>query len=506
MRHHTIHAKTKPKAPAIILAESGNVVTWEEYDRRINKLARYFRDIGLREKDHIAILLENNACFMEVCAAAFDTGLIIIPISTHLKQSETEYIINNCEAKLLITSERFSDLVDRIMANTPGVTNRMMVGSAFGEYESYEDTLSRYPGDPVDYGNSGMPMFYSSGTTGLPKGIFWEVEDYPVGELDPSLDSALALFGINEDAVYLSTQPLYHSAPCVFAASISQVGGIVVLMEKFDAQRSLELIEQYRVTHSQWVPTMFIRMLKLPEETRAKYNVSSMKLAIHAAAPCPVDVKDKMIDWWGPVLIEYWGGTETSIVTIITSQEWLEHKGSVGKSLTATLRILDDEGIELPPYEPGVIYMEGGRAFSYYNEPEKTSSSRNEKGWTNIGDIGYLDEDGYLYLTDRKSFMIISGGVNIYPQETEDVLVMHEKVVDVAVIGVPNEEFGEDVKAVVQPVNMAEAGPELAAELIEFCRSRISSIKCPKTVDFMEDLPRTPAGKLVKRELKNRYL
>ncbi|MFO7962825.1 MAG: AMP-binding protein [Desulfobacterales bacterium] len=505
MKHHTIYAKTKPEAPAVIMAENEEIVSWKEFDRRINRLARYFRDIGLKEKDRMAVLMENNARYLEIITAALDAGLIFTPISTHLKQSETEYIINNSGAKLLITSQRYADLAGRISAGTPDLTHRLMLGKAIPGYDDYEGVVSKYEDIPIDYAFAGMPMFYSSGTTGTPKGVVWNVDDFPVGDLDPSLEGAFAFFGIDENVTYLSTQPLYHSAPCAYASSISQVGGTIILMEKFEAEKALSLIDTFRVTHSQWVPTMFIRLLKLPENVRDVYDVSSLKMAIHAAAPCPIEVKEKMIDWWGPILLEYWGGTETSMVTIITSQEWLEHKGSVGKGLLAKLHILDDEGKELPPGKPGVIYMESGRPFSYHKEPEKTSSSRNEQGWTSIGDIGYLDEEGYLYLTDRKSFMIISGGVNIYPQETEDVLIMHEKVADVAVIGMPDEDFGETVKAVVQPVNASDAGPELEKELIEFCRSRISHIKCPKSVDFMEDFPRTPTGKVLKRVIKEKY-
>jgi long-chain acyl-CoA synthetase len=505
MKHHTYHSKNRPDAPAVIMAESGKAITWKEYDRRVNQLAQYFRDIGLRQKDPIAILMENCEHYIQIMDAAVDAGLLYTTISTHLKRSETEYIINNCQAKLLIISQTYADMARQIVADTPNLTHRLILGAPIDGYEPYEETISRYESDPIEYNMSGMPMYYSSGTTGQPKGIIWDVAEYPVGTIDPTMEGSFALFKIDEETVYLSTQPLYHSAPSAFALNILQLGGTVVLMEKFDAEKALFLIEQYRVTHSQWVPTMFIRMLKLPGKARSKYDTSSLQLAIHAAAPCPVEVKEQMIDWWGPVLFEYWGGSETSIVTFISPEEWLSHKGSVGKGYTAKLHIMDDGGNELAPYEPGLIYMESGRPFSYLREPEKTASGRNEKGWVNIGDIGYLDEEGYLYLTDRKSFMIISGGVNIYPQETEDVLVMNPKVADVAVIGVPNEEFGEEIKAVVEPVNMKEAGPELEKELIGYCRSRISGIKCPRSIDFMETLPRTPAGKLLKRLVKEKY-
>jgi len=278
-----------------------------------------------------------------------------------------------------------------------------------------------------------------------------------------------------------------------------------VVMEQFDAREALKLIEQYRVTHSQWVPTMFVRMLKLPEEERARYDLSSLQVAVHAAAPCPIPVKEQMIAWWGPVIHEYYAGTEGNGFCVIDSEQWLAHKGSVGRPLNATLHILDEEFRDLPPGREGAIYFESNVEFEYHNAPEKTVESRSPQGYTTLGDVGYVDEEGWLYLTDRKAHMIISGGVNIYPQETENALITHPKVTDVAVIGVPNEDFGEEVKAVVQPANMEEAGPELAQQLIDYCRKRISAIKCPRSVDFVEELPRHPTGKLYKRLLKDRY-
>ncbi len=315
----------------------------------------------------------------------------------------------------------------------------------------------------------------------------------------------IALYQMNEDTVYLSPAPLYHAAPLTFCGMTMAVGGTVIVMEKFDAEESLALIERYKATHSQWVPTMFIRMLKLPKEIREKYEVSSMKLAIHAAAPTPVEVKEQMIAWWGPVFLEYYGGTEGSTMIMISSPEWLSHKGSVGKCYIGKIHILDEDESEMPLREPGLIYIEDGNPFEYHKEPEKTAGSRTSKGWSTMGDIGYLDEEGYLYLTDRKSNMIISGGVNIYPQETENLLTMHPKVMDAAVFGIPHEEFGEEVKAIVQPVSMAEAGPPLEQELIEYCRKSLSHVKCPKSIDFREELPRTPTGKLLKRLLKDEY-
>jgi acyl-CoA synthetase (AMP-forming)/AMP-acid ligase II len=287
--------------------------------------------------------------------------------------------------------------------------------------------------------------------------------------------------------------------------TLIRFGGTTIIMEHFDAQQSLQLIEAHQVTHSQWVPTMFVRMLKLPEEVRQQYDVSSLKFAVHAAAPCPVDVKEQMIQWWGPVIWEYYAGTEATGRTLINSVEWLEHKGSVGRALNCSVHILDDSNNPMPTGEIGGVYFESMLTFDYLNDPVKTAEATSKQGWTTLGDVGYLDDQGYLYLTDRKSFMIISGGVNIYPQETENALISHPKVMDVAVFGVPDTDFGEAVKAVVQPMNMDDIGPELEAELIAYCRSKISHIKCPKSVDFLAELPRHPTGKLYKRLLKDQY-
>jgi long-chain acyl-CoA synthetase len=503
--HHSTYAKKKPDAAAYIMAKSGETVTWRQLNRRINRLTRYFKDIGLKPKDHIALCMENNSRYFEVTGAAGDYGLIMTCISTHLKLSETEYIINNCEAKVFITSAHKKDLAVELLDRMPNVTHRLMTGGTIDGYDAYEEIAAQYPADTLPLGMGGKAMLYSSGTTGLPKGVLSTIEDRPVGELGPSGEVMIGLYQMNEDTVYLSPAPLYHSAPLVFCGMTLAVGGTVIVMEKFDAKESLALIEKHKATHSQWVPTMFIRMLKLPEEIREKYDVSSMKLAIHAAAPTPVEIKQQMIDWWGPVFLEYYGGTEGSTMIMISSPEWLTHKGSVGKCYIGKIHILDEDENEMPVGEPGLIFIEDGNTFEYHKEENKTAESRTSKGWSTMGDIGFLDKDDYLYLTDRKSNMIISGGVNIYPQETENLLTMHPKVMDVAVIGIPHEDFGEEVKAIVQPVNIDEAGPGLEEELIALCQEKLSHIKCPKSIDFRETLPRTPTGKLVKRLLKEEY-
>ena len=305
-------------------------------------------------------------------------------------------------------------------------------------------------------------------------------------------------------SVYLSPAPLYHAAGVNYTMAVHRVGAASIMMGKFDAETVLRLISEHRVTHAQFVPTMFVRMLKLPDDVRSRYDVSSLQCVIHAAAPCPVDVKHKMMDWFGPIIHEYYGGTEGFAGTIIGPDEWLAHPGSVGKPFSP-VHVVGEDGAELPAGESGELYFEGGPAFEYFKDPAKTASVSNDRGWRSLGDMGFLDEDGYMYLTDRSTFMIVSGGVNIYPQEAENLLVMHPKLVDAAVFGVPNDEFGEEVKAVVQPVDGVQAGPELEAELIEYCRANLATYKCPRTVEFDAELPRDPNGKLYKRRIRERY-
>ena len=329
----------------------------------------------------------------------------------------------------------------------------------------------------------------------------------PEGEfgVDDGPNLFALLYGVSEESIYLSPAPLYHAAPLNFSLGMLAQGVTCVVMQNFDAEAALATIEKYKVTHGQWVPTMFVRMLKLDDADRLKYDISSLQCAIHAAAPCPIPVKEQMIDWWGPVINEYYAGSENNGFVAINSEQWLAHKGSVGLPLVGELHIVGEDGEELPAGESGTVYLGGGGDFEYFNDEKKTAESRHPKGWSTLGDVGYVDEEGYLYLTDRKSFMIISGGVNIYPQETENLLVTHPKVMDVAVFGVPNEEFGEEVKAVVQPKDWKDTGPDLEAELIDFCREQISHIKCPRSIDFEEELPRHPTGKLYKRLLRDRY-
>ncbi len=498
-------ALENPDKPAYIMAGSGEVITNLQLEERANQCAHMFRDMGLKIGDHIAMFMENNRHFLEICCAAARAGLFYTPISSFLKTSEIEYIINNSRAKLFITSAAKSEMAAKLTDLMPNVAKRLIVGEVIYGYSSYDEIIAQYPVTPIDDQMAGNDMLYSSGTTGRPKGIKTATELLPYGEITAGGKGLLALFSFTEKTIYLSPAPLYHAAPLRFCMSVLYVGGTIIVMERFNALKSLELIEKYNVNNSQWVPTMFVRMLKLPEEERNRYDISSLKIAIHAAAPIPIPVKEKMISWWGPVLIEYYAGTEGNGLTFITSKEWLSHKGSVGRAILGKLHILDETGNELPPGDPGVIYFSDGPEFEYYDDPEKTAASRSPQGWSTLNDVGYMDKEGFLYLTDRTTNMIISGGVNIYPQETENILVMHPKVMDAAVIGVPNDVYGEEVKAIIQLRNMTDAGLDLERELIAYCHSKLSKLKCPVSVDFEAELPRTPTGKLLKRLLKERY-
>ena len=502
--HPGIIAERSPDKTAYVIAGSGQRVSYAELEHSANQGARLFRSLGLERGDHIAILLENHPGFFQICWAAQRSGLYYTAISYRLQQAEVEYIVDNCEARVFITSRARAAVVEPLVDKMPNVERRFMLDGTIPGFESWADAVAAMPGTPIPDQAEGQPMLYSSGTTGYPKGVKKALPEEPYGEAATPNRLGL-LYGADESSIYLSPAPLYHAAPLGFTMNCLRHGVQVVVMEHFDPELALECIQRFRVTHSQWVPTMFVRMLKLPEEARRRFDVSSLRCAIHAAAPCPIPIKEQMIDWWGPVLYEYYAGTEGNGFVQLDSREWLAHKGSVGRPLSCEVHICDDDGNELPPGEPGTIYFGGGGQFEYHRDPEKTAGSRHPRGWTTLGDVGYLDEEGYLYLTDRKHFMIISGGVNIYPQEAENVLITHPAVMDVAVFGVPNEEFGEEVKAVVQPRDMADATPELALELIDYCRERLSHLKCPRTVDFREELPRHPTGKLYKRLLKDEY-
>ncbi len=503
------HAATTPDKAAVIMGETGAVTTYAELDAGANRLSQLLHAAGLRPGDHVAICMENHPRYLEVVWGCHYAGLVYTACSSRLTHAELAYIVNDCAARAFITSRAKAEQAAEILPETPDVELRLMLDGVIDGYQSYEDAVARQPAEPLSDRIAGTDMLYSSGTTGRPKGVKGATPSKPLGDELSSVGGLMALlFGVDADAVYLSPAPLYHAAPLRFCLGVHELGGTVVVMEHFDPEQALLLIERYHATHSQWVPTMFVRMLKLPDEVRERHDVSSLKVAVHAAAPCPVQVKQKMIAWWGPVLHEYYAGTEGNGFVYCNSEGWLAHPGTVGSPLGCTLHIVGEDGEELPAGEAGTVYFEGGATFEYHNDPDKTAASRSERGWSTLGDVGYLDEDGFLYLTDRKAYMIISGGVNIYPQEAENVLVNHPAVVDVAVFGVPNEDFGEEVKAVVQPVTMPadeDAAAALQRELIAFCRSELADVKCPRTIDFREELPRHPTGKLYKRLLKDEY-
>src|ERR1700722_2158377 len=506
MTHPSIHARTKPDKIAYQMAGSGKAITYRELDELSNQGAQLFRALGLKAGDHIALLIENRLAFMEICWAAQRSGLYYTAISRYLTKDEIAYIVKDCGARVVITSPKCAEQIKGLLSDAPGAPLFYMLDERLQGFRSSDKEAIAQPTTPIADEVAGYEMLYSSGTTGRPKGIKREAARNPIDLPNPFLKTLCAeMCGMNSDSVYLSPAPLYHAAPLRFNMMAITLGATSVIMESFDAEEFLKLVEKYKITQSQLVPTMFVRMLKLPEDVRNRYNVPSLKGAIHAAAPCPIDVKAKMIDWWGPILIEYYGGSEGNGVTVSTSQQWLSHRGTVGRAVVGKVRILDENDQELPAGRIGTADFDDGAALSSHNDPEKTKRAYNARGWSTLGDVGYLDEEGYLYLTDRKSYMIISGGVNIYPQETEDVLITHPEVADVAVFGVPNEEMGEEVKAVVQPHDMARAGKALEAELMVFCRKHLSPIKCPKSIDFEAELPRTPTGKLVKRHLRDKY-
>jgi acyl-CoA synthetase (AMP-forming)/AMP-acid ligase II len=504
-------AATTPDKPAVIMAGTGEVLTYAQLDAAANQLSHVFRSAGLQPGDHVALCLENHPRFLAVIWGAHYAGLYYTAMSSRLTTEEMAYIVDDCGAQAFVTSihkaEQAAELVDQM----PRVKVRLMLDGVIDGFEPYEPTVGAQPPTPLDEDRvEGQDMLYSSGTTGRPKGIKVPLPGAALGEgADGVTGLCQLLFGADESTMYLSPAPLYHAAPLRFCRAVHRVGGTVVVMEHFDPEQYLALVERHRITFSQVVPTMFIRMLKLPEDVRARYDVSSLAAVVHAAAPCPVAVKAGMIEWWGPIIHEYYAGTEGNGFVYCNSTDWLAHRGSVGRAIVGTLHIVGEDGEEVPQGESGTVYFEGEAAstFEYHNDAEKTASSRDPKGrgWSTLGDVGYLDEDGFLYLTDRKAYMIITGGVNVYPQEAENVLAMHPKVNDVAVFGVPNEDFGEEVKAVVEPVSMDEAGPDLERELIAYCKEHLADVKCPRSIDFRGELPRHPTGKLYKRLLKDEY-
>ena len=501
--HPFHHAANQPDTPAIIMAGSGETLTYVQMEAQSNRIAHLLRGLGLVRGDTIAILMQNEIDFLPICWAAQRAGLVYVAMSTKLTADEAGYIAQDSSAKAIFCSPALAEVT---VAATPTLSPaaRFCTGAGAPGCTRLHDAIHNMPTTRIADESTGRDMLYSSGTTGRPKGVRGPLPEGPIDQVDALSGMVAALYQFAPGMKYLSPAPLYHAAPLRYCMSVHKFGGTVVVMEKFDPEAYLALVEKHHITHSQLVPTMFVRMLKLPEDVRTKYDLSSVKVAIHAAAPCPVDVKHAMIAWWGPVIFEYYSATEGAGFTAISPQEWLARPGSVGKSILGEIRVLDDDGNRLGPNEVGRIFFHGGGSFSYHNDPEKTASVMSEHGAT-FGDIGRVDEEGYLFLTDRAAFMIISGGVNVYPQEAENTLISHPEVADVAVFGIPDEVMGEAVHAVVQPRDMAKAGPDLEAELIAYVRERLSHVKCPKRIDFRAELPRHDTGKLYKRLLKDEY-
>ena len=490
--------------PAVILADTGEVMTYSELDAFANRLGRLYQWLGLKVGDHIACSVENRIECLPLQWGAHYVGLYYTFLSTRLTGAEAAYIVDDCDAKVLIVT---AETAPAILESVRGLANPPRIYSLdpCAGIPTLDEACNSFGGEAVTDTLEGSEMLYSSGTTGVPKGVKPALTGLPLGSTCVIAGLLAKGFGINQESVYLSPAPFYHAAPLKWGQGVTALGGTVVMTRKFRPLEVLHAIETYRVTHSQWVPTMFSRLLALSEEEKQEYDLSSMKMAVHAAAPCPVPVKQAMIDWWGPILQEYYSCTETVGTTMVTCEQWLERPGTVGRAILGVLHIVDEEGNECPPGVDGQVYFSDGPKFSYHKDDEKTRQAYNEKGWATVGDVGHIDEQGFLYLTDRKSNMIISGGVNVYPQEVENLLISHPKVFDCAVIGTPHPDLGEEVRAVIQLEPDNEPTEALKQELIAFSRRHLSPIKCPRVIDFRDDLPREPNGKLLKRHLRDEY-
>lgn len=502
--HPSHFAKTTPEKPAYIMAGSGELITYKQLDERSNQGAHLFRSQGLKPRDVVAILLENNPRYFDITWAAQRSGLYYVGISTKLTAAETAYIVKDSGAKILISSPALNPILPELATLLPDV-HLFMLNEAFSPYANYLTLCNSFPVTPIADEIAGTDMLYSSGTTGKPKGITPTMPEQAINAPTALSTTLQTQFNLDDQTVYLSPAPLYHSSPMRWCMTINKLGGTVILMEKFDAEQTLALIEKYHVNCSQLVPTHFIRLLKLDDDIKKHYSTRSLKTVVHAGAPCPIKVKEQMLEWWGPIIHEFYAGTEFNGMCYINANDWLTHKGSVGPAILGKLHICDDEGEPLPQGEEGLIYFEDGPTFTYHNDAEKTAEAYNRFGWSTIGDVGKIDANGYLYLTDRKSFMIISGGVNIYPLEIENHLISHPAIADVAVIGAPDEDMGERVVAVVQLEANITASDELSAEITRFARSGLSSVKIPRQIDYMAQLPRHDTGKLYKRLIRDQY-
>jgi long-chain acyl-CoA synthetase len=504
------HAVLQPDKPAVVMATSGEQVSFKELEERSARLAQLFYAEGLRPGDHVSILAENRPLMFEAYWAAMRLGLYFTAINRYLTAEEVAYIINDSGSVALITTRAMSETAREVLDQVPTCRLRLMADEPIDGYESLEDRVSAFPAEPLADQPRGEAMLYSSGTTGRPKGIERSLSGRQIDDASsPGLETVIPqILRSSSDSVYLCPAPLYHAAGLSFCAGMQGAGNTTVVMEKFDAESFLSVIQQHHVTHVQVVPTMMARVMKLPIEVRSKYDLSSLDQLLTSSAPCPVELKRQVIDWLGPIFSERFGATEGNGGCYITAEEWLEHPGSVGRVAFGAVHVCDDGGNEISSNEIGQIYFESSRPFEYHNDPEKTSSTRHRvhPTWTTLGDLGYVDEEGYVYLTDRKAFMIISGGVNIYPAEIEGCLIMHPKVADVAVFGLPDAEMGEYVHAEIQTEVGVEGSEELAEELREFARAHLARFKVPRRFGFRTELPRLPTGKLYKNKLRDEYL
>lgn len=506
MKHLSHFAKTTPDKVAYRMARSGQTITYAQLDKLSNRNAHALRSLGVSQGDHIALLVENRLEMMGLTWAGQRSGVFYTAISTHLTLSEIAYIIGDCDARVVIVSDTFADMVQHLLET--GLQARFFVlGRADDPGQDWNALANTMPDTPISDEAAGSDLLYSSGTTGRPKGIVRRFEAKPVDTVIPAVMQMLCetVGGMGSDTVLIAPGPLYHAAPLRFSMMAIMYGGSAILCEKFDPEEVLQLIETFDVTHGQFVPTHFVRMLKLPDDVRTRYRHESVRVAFHAAAPCPRAVKTAMIEWWGPVLTEFYSGSEATGVTLCTTEDWLKHPGTVGRSLIGPIVIADENGRDLPPGQIGAVYFDSGAQFEYRNDPQKTASAYLRPGCSTLGDIGYVDEDGFLFLVDRKSYTIISGGVNIYPQEIEDLLLSHPDVEDAAVFGVPNDDMGEEVKAVIQLRPGVPAGEEAAQRIMHWCTGRLSKIKLPRSIDFRSNLPRSDSGKLMKRLLRDEY-
>ncbi|HUF97311.1 MAG TPA: acyl-CoA synthetase [Ilumatobacter sp.] len=501
LQHPSRFAVTAPDRLAVIMGESGETLTYGQLEDRSCRVGNLLRSRGVATGSHVAILVENRKEFFEVLWGGMRTGMFVTPINWHLAPGEAAYIIRDCGASALFASAGVPRIDEIVAATGDLLAVSVAIGGTIDGFDDYESALADQPNTRPADECEGNFMFYSSGTTGQPKGIKPQATGGSIGLQTGFTMLVQFLYGGGEDTVYLSPAPLYHAAPAGWTTTMHRLGGTAVVMERFDPHKVLELIQTHRVTHVQFVPTHLIRLLKLPAADRAQFDHSSLKYAIHAAAPCPIEVKQAALDWLGPVVYEYYSGSEGAGFCAIGPEEWIAHPGSVGKSMMGPVHIIGPDREELPAGEEGEVWFEAPQPFEYHGDAEKTAEAHDDRGWSTIGDVGRVDADGYLYLTDRVSNMIISGGVNIYPREIEDILVVHPKVADAAVIGVPHADLGETVRAVVQVAPGILADEAFADELIEHCRERLSHFKCPTSVAFLDELPRLPTGKLAKRML-----